>query len=423
MFVDKVKIHLKAGDGGNGTATFRREKYVAMGGPDGGDGGNGGSIIFVADHSTNTLLDYKFKKHHKAKPGVNGLRKNQHGKNAENLILKVPVGTVVREAETMHLIADLSESGQQAVIAKGGRGGRGNARFVSAVRQAPTFFEKGELGQEIEVVLELKILADVGLIGFPNVGKSTLLSKVTSAEPKIGNYHFTTLHPNLGVAKVRDKSFVLADIPGLIEGAHQGAGLGLQFLRHIERTRMLVHIVDISGSEERDPYQDFLSINNELIQYNEKFAQLLQVVVANKIDLLENPESVVEEFATKIGDKYKVFPMSAATTQGIEKLLDYLAQQLEVIPKVELFKAEDFKIYEPEDENEFTISRDDDGTFVVEGKNIEKLVRMTNFENHESLLHFHRIFKKSGVEDALRQKGVKEGDTVRILNLEFEFRF
>lgn len=422
MFVDKVKIYLKAGDGGNGAATFRREKYVDMGGPDGGDGGKGGSIIFQADHSVNTLLDYKYKKHHKAANGVNGLRKNRHGKNAENHILKVPVGTVVREAHSQNLIADLTSSGQQQVIAKGGRGGRGNARFVSATRQAPQIAEKGEPGQELEVILELKILADVGLIGFPNVGKSTLLSKVTSAEPKIGNYHFTTLHPNLGVAKVKDKSFVLADIPGLIEGAHQGAGLGLQFLRHIERTRMLLHIVDVSGSEEREPYQDFLSINNELLQYNQRFAELPQIVVANKIDLLEDPEKVVKEFKAKIGDQYEVFPLSAATKTGVEELMTYIAYKLENIPKVELFKAEDFKIYKPEEEEQFTISKDND-TFVIEGKNIEKLVMMTNFENHDSLLRFHRIFKKSGIEDALRKKGVKEGDTVRILNLEFEFKW
>lgn len=422
MFVDKVKIYLKAGDGGNGAATFRREKYVDMGGPDGGDGGKGGSVIFFADHSVNTLLDYKYKKHHKAQNGVNGLRKNMHGKNAENLILKVPVGTIIREAQTQDLMVDLSYPGQEAVIAKGGRGGRGNARFVSATRQAPQIAEKGEPGQELEVILELKILADVGLIGFPNVGKSTLLSKVTAAEPKIGNYHFTTLHPNLGVAKVRDKSFVLADIPGLIEGAHQGAGLGLQFLRHIERTRMLLHIVDISGSENRDPYQDFLSINNELNQYNQRFSELPQVVVANKIDLLESPDKAINDFQQKIGEKYKVFSISAATKSGVEELMSYIATELETIPKVELFKAEDFKIYVPQGEERFTITKEND-TFVVEGKNIEKLVMMTNFDNHDSLLRFHRIFKKSGIEDALRKKGVKEGDTVRILNLEFEFKW
>ncbi|SHJ95170.1 GTP-binding protein [Anaerobranca californiensis DSM 14826] len=422
MFIDKVKIYIKAGDGGDGAATFRREKYVDMGGPDGGDGGDGGSVIFVADPNVNTLLDYKYKKHYKAQGGGKGQKKNKHGKNGENLYLKVPVGTVIREAETLGVIADLIEPGQQAVVAKGGRGGRGNARFATSTRQAPKIAEPGELGEELEVILELKVLADVGLVGFPNVGKSTLLSVVTSAQPKIGNYHFTTLHPNLGVVKVKDKSFVLADIPGLIEGAHQGAGLGLQFLRHIERTRMLVHVVDISGSEQRDPYKDFLTINNELLQYNERFALLPQVVAANKIDLVEDVEKTLKDFREKIGDKYKVFPISAATKEGVEDLFNYLAAQLDVIPKVQLFKAEDFKIYKPKEEEEFTITKDGD-IFVIEGKKVEKLLRMTNFDNYDSLLRFQRILKKSGIEEALRQKGVKEGDTVRILNLEFEVKW
>ncbi|QNO13593.1 GTPase ObgE [Alkalicella caledoniensis] len=421
MFVDKTKIYVKAGDGGHGAATFRREKYVAYGGPDGGDGGTGGSIIFRADPNINTLIDFRFKRKHKAENGVNGARKKCHGRRGENLVLNIPVGTIVREAQTGHLIADLSEEGQEEIIVKGGRGGRGNARFVNSVRQAPTIAERGEPGVEIEVLLELKLLADVGLVGFPNVGKSTFLSKVTKAEPKIGNYHFTTIHPNLGVAKAKDKSFVIADIPGLIEGAHEGAGLGLQFLRHIERTRMLLHVIDISGSENRDPYEDFTSINNELKMYNEKLAELPQVIVANKIDLLEDSTQVIEEFKAKINNQYEIFPLSAATKEGIEDLLNYLATKLETIPKVEIFKAEDFKVYKPEPEEEFTISKDNE-VFVVHGKNIEKLVAMTNFDNTDSVLRFQRIFRKIGIEDALRQKGVKEGDTVRILDMEFDFQ-
>lgn len=421
MFVDKTNISVKAGDGGNGAATFRKEKFVAHGGPDGGDGGVGGSVIFKADPNVNTLIDFRFQKKHKAENGVSGARKKRHGKKGEDLILNVPVGTIVREAKTGDLIADLSEEGQQEVIAKGGRGGRGNTRFVNSVRQAPTISERGEPGIELEMTLELKLLADIGLVGFPNVGKSTFLSKVTKAEPKIGDYHFTTIHPNLGVAKVKDKSFVIADIPGLIEGAHKGAGLGLQFLRHIERTRMLVHVIDISGSEKRDPYEDFVSINNELALYNEKLADLPQIIVANKIDLLEDSSQVIEEFKAKIDNKYKVFSVSAATKQGIEELLNYLASQLDIIPKVEIFKAEEFKVYKPVEEEEFTITRDNE-VFEVHGKNIERLVAMTNFDNDDSILRFQRIFRKSGIEEALREKGVKQGNTVRILDMEFDFQ-
>ncbi|WP_353894319.1 GTPase ObgE [Proteinivorax hydrogeniformans] len=421
MFVDKVKIFVSSGNGGNGAASFRREKFVPAGGPDGGDGGRGGDVILKATTNENTLIDYRFKKHFRAKHGAHGQKKNQHGKNAENLVLEVPVGTVVRNLDGK-VMADLSEENEEFTVVKGGRGGRGNSRFVSSTRRAPQVSEKGEPGKEIEIELELKLIADVGLVGFPNVGKSTILSIVSQAQPKIGNYHFTTTNPNLGVAKVREQSFVMADIPGLIEGAHTGAGLGLSFLRHIERTKVLIHVIDVSGLEGRDPFEDFLNINTELVQYNEHLKSLPQIIALNKIDLVNNLE-VVEQFKEKLKDagySYEVYPISASTKRGLDELLKTTVELLQKSSKqVKKFEVEIEPVDEIEDQS-FTV-RNENGVYVVEGKHIERVLAMTNLDNYDSLFRFHQILKKAGIEKALREKGAEEGDTVRISDFEFDF--
>ena len=422
MFLDKAKIFIKAGDGGNGMVSFRREKYVPEGGPSGGDGGRGGDLIFEVDANLSTLMDFKYKKHHRANRGVNGLSRDMHGANSEDLVLRVPPGTIIRDAETNEIIADLVDPGQKEIIAKGGRGGRGNARFATPAQRAPKFAENGEPGEEKWVILELKIIADVGLAGFPNVGKSSILSKVTAAAPKVAGYHFTTLTPNLGVVDLGDgRGFVLADIPGLIEGAHEGTGLGHEFLRHIERTRLLIHVVDISGSEGRDPIDDFYKINKELEIYNKSLAGRPMIVAANKIDILESRE-VIEDFKNKLKD-YKVFPISAATGEGLKELMNYVFQMLQTIPKTPISESaqKDYKIYTSEDEKEFTISIDDDNIFVVEGKMIERLVSMTDMENQEALRRFQKALERNGIIDALKDKGIEEGDVVRIKDVEFHF--
>lgn len=427
MFVDQVKIYVKGGDGGNGMVAFRREKYVPKGGPAGGDGGKGADVVFEVDEGLRTLMDFRYQRHFKAPRGENGMSKNQHGKNAEDMVVKVPPGTVVIDDDTKEVIANLTEHGQRVVVAKGGRGGRGNTRFATPANPAPEICEKGEPGEERYVVLELKLLADVGLVGFPSVGKSTLLSVVSRARPKIADYHFTTIVPNLGVVETEDgRSFVMADLPGLIEGAHQGVGLGHQFLRHIERTRVIVHVIDMSASEGRDPYEDYVTINNELKEYNLRLTERPQIIVANKMDIPEAHENL-KRFKEKLQEDYPVFPISAATREGIRELLFAIADKLEETPEFPLHDAEEkqgvhrvvYKYERPEEE--FTITRDPDGAFVLSGAKIEKLFKMTDFTRDESIRRFARQMRSLGVDEALRAKGAKDGDTVRLLDYEFEF--
>ncbi len=420
MFYDKAKIYVKAGDGGNGVVAFRREKYIPEGGPNGGDGGNGGSVILVGDSGLRTLVDFKYRPHYKAKRGEHGQGKNKHGKNAPDLIINVPVGTIIKNFETDSIIADITEHGQKVVVAKGGRGGRGNARFVSAKNRVPSIAEKGEPGEEVTLFLELKLLADVGLIGFPNAGKSTLISVISAAKPKIADYPFTTLVPNLGVVSVDEgESFVVADIPGLIEGAHKGAGLGHEFLRHIERTKIFVHVMDMSPGEDKDVIKDFNTINNELKLYNPKLAEKKQVIAANKMDI-PGSEKNLEILKKEIGHQYEIFPISAVTTAGLKPLLRKLAQLVDEITPEPLYNIDDFKVIEEEPDERFTIEKED-GIFVVKGKEVEKHFAMTDFENEEAVKRFQRILKVMGVEDALKEQGIDYGDTVRIGDLEFEF--
>ncbi len=425
MFVDKVKIYIKGGDGGNGQKAFRREKYVPMGGPAGGDGGKGGNIVFQVDEGLRTLLDFRYQKHFKADRGEHGRSKAQHGANAEDLIVRVPPGTVIIDDDTKEILADLTREGQSTIAAKGGRGGRGNMRFVSPSNTAPDIAEKGEPGQERYIVLELKVLADVGLVGFPSVGKSTLLASVSKAKPKIASYHFTTLVPNLGLVDVGDgRSFVLADLPGLIEGAHLGAGLGHQFLRHIERTRVVVHIVDMAATEARDPYEDWVKINTELEAYNMNLMNRPQIIVANKMDLPE-AEDLIKQFREKIGDKYPIIPISAVTKQGVQELLYTIADTLDKIPTkplIEEVESEERKVYKYESKNkdEFHIRRENE-IFVLESEKIEKLFKMTDFNQYDAVQRFARILRKMGVDKELRNMGAKNGDSVRIADFEFEF--
>lgn len=424
MFVDQVKVYVKAGDGGNGIVAFRREIYLPMGGPAGGDGGNGGDIIFEVDEGLNTLMDFRYQKHFKAKRGENGMGKGMHGKNADPLVLSVPPGTTVRDVATDVVIADLVEHKQRAVIAKGGRGGRGNIRFASARNPAPEIAENGEPGEERDIQIELKLIADVGLVGFPSVGKSTLLSVVSAAKPKIADYHFTTLSPNLGVVNTADqRSFVLADLPGLIEGAHEGIGLGHQFLRHVERTRVILHVLDMAATEGRDPYEDFVKINNELEEYDPTLLERPMMIVANKMDAPEAEEQLAL-FKEQLEKDYPVFPVSSITKEGIRNLLLEVANKLDEIPKnhqpVEEQAERVVYRYEKE-EKPFSITRDPDGAFVLYGEKIERLFKMTDFSREESIQRFARQLRGMGVDDALRDRGANDGDTVRLLDYEFEF--
>ncbi|MFR5189435.1 GTPase ObgE [Peptostreptococcus sp.] len=424
MFIDKARIFVKAGNGGNGAVSFRREKYVPAGGPDGGDGGRGANIIMIADTGLRTLMDFKYKKKYSAQHGEDGSKKKRAGKNGEDLILSVPEGTVIRDEKTGLIIADLKKAGDQAVVARGGYGGKGNQHFANAVRQAPAFAKSGTDGQERWITLELKMIADVGLLGFPNVGKSTFLSVVTSAKPKIANYHFTTLTPNLGVVQTRHgESFVIADIPGIIEGAADGVGLGHDFLRHVERTKVLVHIVDISGIEGRDPIDDFEKINEELRLYNERLSTRPQLVVANKSDLLFD-ESIYENFKKTMEEKgYEVFKMSAATRDGVDQVIDRVSQLLNEVEEVELVSQEE--MYRPEldvdDEAGLKIEVDEDGIYVVTGKELRRIMYSVNFDDMESLQFFQAQMEVKGVFDMLREAGIEDGDTVKIYELEFEF--
>lgn len=425
MFVDKVKVYVKGGDGGNGMVAFRREKYVPDGGPAGGDGGLGASVVFEVEEGLRTLMDFRYKRHFKAPRGEHGRPKSQHGKNADDMVVKVPPGTTVVDSESGQVIADLTEHGQRAVIAKGGRGGRGNTRFATPVNPAPEIAENGEPGQERDVVLELKVLADVGLVGFPSVGKSTLLSVVSAAKPKIADYHFTTITPNLGVVETEDnRSFVMADLPGLIEGAHEGVGLGHQFLRHIERTRVIVHVIDMSALEGRDPYEDYLLINEELKQYNLRLLERPQIIVANKMDMPDSQENL-ERFKERLEDDHPIFPVSAITRQGLRELLLTVADKIEETPEFPLYEETDQSTrvvyrYEKE-EAQFLLTRDDDGVFVISGAPIERLFKMTDFSRDESVRRFARQMRQMGIDDALRERGAKDGDLVRILKFEFEF--
>ncbi|NTL37005.1 GTPase ObgE [Enterococcus faecium] len=433
MFLDQVTIDVKAGKGGDGMVAFRREKYVPDGGPAGGDGGRGGDVILIVDEGLRTLMDFRFNRHFKAQPGENGMSKGMHGRGSKDTYVKVPQGTTVRDAETGALLGDLIENGQTLVVAKGGRGGRGNIRFASPRNPAPEIAENGEPGQERKIELELKVLADVGLVGFPSVGKSTLLSVISSARPKIGAYHFTTLVPNLGMVTTSDgRSFAAADLPGLIEGASQGVGLGTQFLRHIERTRVILHVIDMSGMEGRDPYEDYLAINKELSTYNLRLLERPQIIVANKMDMPDAQENLVKfkeqlnkEKEDEFADDIPVFPISGVTRQGLDALLNATADLLEVTPEFPLYEKELEEEtvhygFNPEGP-EFQIDRDSDATWILSGEKIEKLFQMTNFDHDETVMRFARQLRGMGVDEALRARGAKDGDLVRIGEFEFEF--
>lgn len=420
MFVDVAKIFVKAGNGGNGSVSFRREKYAPLGGPDGGDGGDGGNVIFVVDDGMRTLLDFKYKRKHLAENGDNGSGSNCSGKMGKHVVVKVPKGTVIKDFESGKIIVDLVNDGQSAIICKGGRGGRGNAKFATPTRQAPEFAEPGMPGEEREIKLELKLIADVGLIGFPNVGKSTILSMVTGAKPKIANYHFTTLTPNLGVAELKGlNSFVIADIPGLIEGAHEGTGLGIDFLRHVERTKVLVHVIDVSGIEGRDPIDDFHSINAELKLYSEKLSKKPQIVAANKTDIPgyeENLEKLQVEM-DKLG--VKLFKISAATNSGLREVMLYVSTILDTMTEEE---EDETEMFIPGDKHfTFEFYRADDGAYCYRGSFVDRLLLSVNIDDPDSLKHFHKMLKKHGVLDDLKSRGIKDGDLVRLNDFEFDF--
>jgi GTP-binding protein len=429
MFVDKAKIYVKAGDGGDGIVAFRREKYVPEGGPAGGDGGKGGDVIFRVDEGLRTLMDFRYQRHFKADRGIKGRNKSMHGANADDMIVRVPPGTVVIDEDKGEIVADLVRHGQEVIVAHGGRGGRGNTRFVTANNTAPEIAENGEDGEERNIVLELKVMADVGLVGFPSVGKSTLLSVVSAATPKIAAYHFTTLTPNLGVVDVSEgRSFVMADLPGLIEGAHEGVGLGHEFLRHVERTRLIVHVVDMSAVDGRDPYEDFLKINEEIKLYNAKLEQRPQIVVANKMDMPDSEENLklFREQLAEDGRELTIYPISALTREGVQELLYKITDMLDAIPDTpeveEVAQVEERKVYrfEKQDDETFTIRRDND-VFVVDSPSIERLIRRTNFSTHDGVQRFARILRNMGVDKELRRLGAVDGQTIRINELEFEF--
>lgn len=419
MFADTAQITVKAGNGGNGLVSFHREKYVPDGGPDGGDGGRGGNIIFKADKTLTTLVDFAHKKVFTARNGEDGRARRSFGKKGEDLYILVPVGTVIKDTKSGRVMKDMSENGEEFIAAYGGNGGWGNVHFASATRQTPKFAKDGLKGQERELTLELKLIADVGLAGFPNVGKSTLLSAVSAARPKIANYHFTTLEPNLGVVKMGEgKSFVMADIPGLIEGAHEGIGLGHEFLRHIERTRLIVHIVDVSGIEGRNPIEDFEKINNELSLYSKSLAERPQIVAANKTDVITDP-ALLEDFRKYIENKgIKLFEISAAAHKGTKELINYVSKMLDTLDPVEIYEA-DF-VEEDFSEEPFEVRKEGD-TYVVEGPYVEKLLRHSNFEDAESMQYFQIALRRKGIIEALENAGCGEGDPVRMYELEFDY--
>ena len=421
-FVDEVNISVQAGDGGDGCVSFHREKYVAAGGPDGGDGGRGGNIVFLVDDNLSTLIDFRYKRKYVAANGANGGPNNSFGKGAEDLIIKVPRGTVVTDRQTGRLLADMSGS-EPVIIAKGGRGGRGNARFATATRQIPRFAKPGFKGQKLELKLELKLLADVGLVGFPNVGKSTLISVVSSAKPKIANYHFTTLTPVLGVVKVSEgNSFVMADIPGLIEGASDGIGLGHEFLKHVERCRLIIHVVDVSGSECRDPIEDFEVINRELRRFSEELASAPQLVAANKCDLASKEQ--IERFKEYVASKgYQGFEISAATTLGTKELIAATANELSKLPPLKIYQPDPVEEWRPEElarDRSFDV-RVEDGVYIVDADWLEGVLRMVDVDDYESLQHFQLVLRSTGIIDRLIELGIEDGDTVSVCGFEFDY--
>ncbi len=421
MFIDEVKIELIAGSGGDGCMAFRREKFVEMGGPYGGNGGKGSDIIFKVDEGLNTLIDLRYQKQIKGKKGENGSGKGMHGAKADDIIVKVPLGTIITDLDTGLIIADLTKNGEEVVVASGGRGGRGNIAFATKANPAPHFAENGEPGEIRNVKVELKLLADVGLVGMPSVGKSTIISQISSAKPKIAAYHFTTLKPNLGVVKVNDTSFVVADLPGLIEGASRGDGLGDQFLKHIERTRVIAHVIDMGATEGRDPYEDYLIINNELKQFNPNILDKPQIIIANKMDM---PSSLsnLEKFKNKVN--VDIYPVEAINGNGLKEVVLALAKMLEKIKKQPLYEGEKFEshvLYKFKEEQPFTVIKQDN-VWIVKGDKVEKLLKMTKFNTDEAANRFANKLRKYGVDDKLRQLGAKDGDTVRILDFEFEYK-
>lgn len=428
MFVDKAKVYVKGGDGGDGLVAFRREKYVPDGGPAGGDGGRGGDVIFRVDEGLRTLMDFRYQRHFKADKGIKGRNKSQHGANADHMIVRIPPGTVLIDDDTQEILADLTRHGQQVVVARGGRGGRGNTRFATANNTAPELAENGEEGQERYIVMELKVMADVGLVGFPSVGKSTLLSVVSAAQPKIGAYHFTTITPNLGVVDVGDgRSFVMADLPGLIEGASEGVGLGHEFLRHVERTRIIIHVVDMSGSEGRDPFEDWVLINDELRQYNAALIDRPQIVAANKMDMPDSEENLASfrERVAELRPDLEIMPISSLTRQGVQELLyraTDILDSIPVAPVVEEVVGKERKVYklEAEEDNSFTITRDNEA-FVVNSPRIERMIKRMQLSTHDAILRLARTLRHMGVDAELRRRGAVEGTIVRIADFEFEF--
>lgn len=422
MFIDEVIIDLIAGTGGNGCMAFRREKYIPMGGPYGGNGGKGSDIIFKVDEGLNTLIDLRYQKAIKGNKGANGEGKAKHGKNAEDVIVRVPLGTVITDLDTNLIIADLTKKDDEVVVAYGGCGGRGNMAFATRSNPAPAFAENGEPGEEKRVKVELKLLADVGLVGMPSVGKSTLISKISASKPKIAAYHFTTLNPNLGVVRVNEnKSFVVADLPGLIEGASLGEGLGDKFLKHIERTRVIAHVIDMSGYEGRDPYEDYVIINKELENFNKKILEKPQIIIANKMDM-ESAKENLKKFEEKV--KTKVYPISAMNNEGIKEVLVELSNMLDKIEKQPLYEEEKFEshiLYKFKKEQPFTITKDNN-TWVIKGKEVEKLLKMTRFTTEEAANRFAMKLRKMGIDDKLRELGAEDGDNVRILDFEFDYK-
>ena len=427
MFVDRARIFIKSGKGGNGAVSFRREPFVPEGGPDGGDGGKGGDVIFQADENLRTLMDFRYKRKYEAENGQDGMKKKRYGRNGQDLIIKVPVGTVVIDEESGLVMQDLTEHGQSFVAAKGGRGGKGNVKYTTSTRQAPNFAEAGGFAKERNVILEMKLIADVGLVGFPNVGKSTLLSVATSAKPKIANYHFTTIEPNLGVVQIFDTSFVMADIAGIIEGAHEGAGLGHKFLKHIERTKVLIHVVDVAGSEGRDPIEDFDKINSELQQYSPKLMKKPQIVAANKIDLISEDDPQYIKFREYVEEKgYKVYPMSAPINIGVREILAEAADQLQQLlinPQEEEEEYEMFDFEADEHDPDYrTVYVDFDGTDdILSGKQLYKIFNSTNFTDMGSMRYLYKYIEKSGALDQLREMGIEDGDIIRIQDYELEY--
>lgn len=424
MFVDEVEIRVEAGNGGDGCTAFRREKFVPLGGPYGGNGGHGSDIIFKVDEGLHTLLDLRYQKLIKGKKGENGKGKNQHGKGAEPLIIKVPQGTVVTDMDTGLIIADLSKKDDQEIIAKGGRGGRGNTAFKTQINTAPDYSENGEEGEKKNLKVEVKMIADVGLVGLPSVGKSTIISMVSRSKPKIAAYHFTTLTPNLGVVKASDgRSFVMADLPGLIEGASEGEGLGDKFLKHIERTKVIAHVIDMSASEMRDPYEDYVLINKELEAFNEKLIKKPQIIVANKMDL-PTAEEELAKFKEKVKD-VEIFEISAATNKGLQRVIDRLADLVDEVPNSPLYddsQIESHVLYKFKKEEPFTITRDDDGTWAIEGKEVERIFKMTKFSSDQAAYKFAKKLSKMGIDQKLEELGAEEGDQVRILDFYFDYR-